>query len=121
MEEYRVIIAGGREFDDYGLLKDKCRYLLSSKIVTNKVIIISGHAKGADNLGERFAKEFRLQYEIHPADWGRHGKAAGHIRNAEMAEISDALIAFWDGKSHGTAHMIKTAQTKGLKVTVIKY
>lgn len=56
-----------------------------------------------------------------PADWNKHGKAAGPILNAEMAEVADALIAFWDGKSRGTANMIQLAKDKGLKVAIVYY
>lgn len=121
MEEYRVIIAGGRTFDDYALVKEKCELYLSEKLKTHRVIIVSGHASGADALGERFADEHNLPCELHPADWNRHGRAAGPIRNAEMAGVADALIAFWDGKSRGTASMIKLAKDKGLQVAVVNY
>lgn len=119
---YKVIIAGGRDFNDYELLKEKCDFFLKNKIMEGRrITIISGHASGADSLGERYAQEGGLQCEQHPADWKTHGKAAGFIRNAEMAAIADALIAFWDGKSRGTANMINTARAKGLRVAVIGY
>ena len=101
MEIYRVIIAGCRDFDNYELLKEKCEYYLQNKMQTHNVIIVSGHASGADTLGERFAAEHNLLCELHPADWDKHGRAAGPIRNAEMADVADALIAFWDGMSRG--------------------
>ena len=119
--DYKVIIAGGRHFNDYELLKDKCNYYLSNKFQTHHVIIVSGHAPGADSLGEKYAAEYKLQCELHPADWEQHGKAAGPIRNAEMAEVSDALIAFWDGQSRGTKSMIDLAKRKGLQVAVVRY
>ena len=121
MGEYRVIIAGGRHFNDYELLQERCLYYLSEKLKTHRVIIVSGHASGADTLGERFAEEHNLPCELHPANWSRHGRAAGPIRNAEMAGVADALIAFWDGKSRGTANMIRLGQEKGLKVIVVQY
>ena len=116
---YKVIIAGGRDFADYTLLKEKCEYYLQNRMPD--VTVISGHASGADSLGERYAQERGLQCEQHPADWKTHGKAAGPIRNAEMAAVADALIAFWDGKSRGTANMIKLAKDKGLQVAVVNY
>lgn len=121
MEDYKVIIAGGRTFNDYELVKEKCEIHLMEKMKTHNVIIVSGHASGADSLGERFAEEYHLPCELHPADWSRHGRAAGPIRNAEMAACADALIAFWDGKSKGTANMIKSAKAKGLQVSVVQY
>jgi len=58
---------------------------------------------------------------LYPADWNRHGRAAGPIRNEKMAEVSDALIAFLDGKSRGTRSMIEIARRKGLQVAVVRY
>ena len=121
MNEYKVIIAGGRHFNDYELLKEKCDYYLQHKLQEGRVVIISGHATGADFLGERYAQERGLSIDAHSADWNQHGRAAGPIRNAEMAEVADALIAFWDGVSRGTKNMIDTAKSKGLKVAVVKY
>lgn len=121
MNEYKVIIAGGRDFGNYELLKEKCDYYLQHKLREGRVVIISGHASGADSLGERYAQERGLECEQYPADWKTHGKAAGPIRNKVMAEVADALIAFWDGQSRGTANMINLAKSKGLKVGVVKY
>lgn len=95
MSDFRVIIAGCRDFYNYVTLKERCEYYLQNKMKTHNVIIISGHASGADTLGEKFAADHNLQCELYPADWKRHGKAAGPIRNAEMAKVADALIAFW--------------------------
>ena len=119
MTDYRVIIAGSRSFNDYVLLREQCLSILQEKMRTNRVVIVSGHARGADSLGERFANEFRLPFELHPAKWRLLGKAAGMVRNAEMAKCSDALIAFWDGESRGTRHMISFARKRGLEVSVI--
>lgn len=119
--QYRVIIAGGRNFSDYALLKERCDFYLQNKLQTHTVIIVSGHASGADSLGERYAQEKHLSVEAHAADWAAHGRAAGPIRNAEMADCADALIAFWDGQSRGTASMINLARQKGLTVAVVRY
>lgn len=118
--EYRVIIAGGRFFNDYDLLRDKCDSFLQNKQMEN-IIIVSGHATGADALGEKYAQEKGHALEIYPADWKRHGRAAGPIRNAQMASIADAIIAFWDGKSRGTKSMIDLANKKGLQVVIVRY
>ena len=119
MEDYRVIIAGSRSFSNYKLLREHCQAVLQEKMNTHHVIIVSGHARGADALGERFAKEFGLPIELYPAQWNALGKGAGMIRNAQMAKVSDALIAFWDGHSRGTEHMINFARRRGLDVTII--
>lgn len=119
MDDYRVIIAGSRSFSNYELLREHCLFMFQEKMRTHRVIIVSGHAHGADTLGERFAKEQGLTVELHPAKWRALGKAAGMIRNVEMARASDALIAFWDGRSRGTAHMISFARRRGLEVSVV--
>ena len=118
---YRVVLAGGRDFTDYDLLRTSCLSFLGNKLTSPQVIVISGHASGADSLGERFAQEHGLQVELHAADWVKHSRAAGPIRNKEMAECSDALIAFWDGKSRGTKNMIDSARRYGLDVSIVPY
>jgi uncharacterized protein YeaO (DUF488 family) len=112
----RVIVAGGRDFNNYELVVKTLDRLLPKN---EEVIIISGCANGADSLGEQYASDNGLLVERFPADWDKHGKAAGPIRNAQMAEVGDKLIAFWDGESRGTKNMIDTATKKGLEVTVI--
>ena len=118
---FRVIIAGARSFNDYELLRDSCNNLLSEKQRTHTVVVISGTARGADQMGERYARERGFQLRRFPADWEQYGKSAGHIRNAKMADNADALIAFWDGESRGTKNMIDNARRKGLAVRVIQY
>ena len=135
--EVRIIIAGGRYFNDYQLLKDSCNHILSEAInIGAEIIIVSGKAKGADSLGERYAKKNNFKVEEYPALWQdfsepcsrrtRHdGSAynalAGMKRNKEMAKVSDALIAFWDGKSTGTKNMIDLAKEFNLQSRVINY
>ena len=121
MEYFRVIIAGGRDFNDYPLLKAKCDNILADKTATHRIIVVSGAAKGADSLGEQYAREKGYTVERYPADWNTHGRAAGPVRNAQMANSADALIPFWDGQSKGTKSMINIAKTKGLGVRVISY
>jgi len=118
--DYRVIIAGSRDFCDYEVLRDRCEDVLAITMAMGNVIIVSGHAKGVDQLGERFACENCLQSFVIPAEWEKYGRAAGPIRNKKMAEYADALIAFWDGKSNGTKSMIKLALAKGLKLYIVQ-
>lgn len=124
MKEFRVIIAGSRKYDDYETLREKCDKILSLKLSDPdcKVIIVSGGAAGADSLGERYARERGLAIESHPADWTRYGRSAGPRRNAEMAAVADALIAFpKEGeKNIGTLNMIEQAKEKGLTIRIIK-
>lgn len=119
ISEYRVIIAGSRSFSDYELLRAKCDSILAPKAGTHDVVVLSGTAKGADRLGERYAKERGFEIRQFPAGWATFGKSAGVVRNHEMAKNADALIAFWDGKSKGTKNMIEKSRRLGLAVSTI--
>lgn len=122
----RIIIAGSRQFNDYKkMLKtlDELGVHLINTIDT--VEIISGHASGADALGEKFAKAYNYPLKIFPADWKKYGKAAGPIRNEQMAKYAaeadrGVLIAFPIGESKGTRNMIKLAQQYELEICVIE-
>lgn len=114
----KVIIAGSRDFRNYPLLKEKCDYILEGG---NGIEIVSGGARGADKMGEFYAKERGYGLKVFPADWEKFGKSAGFIRNKQMAEYSDTLICFWDGQSKGTQHMINLAENQGLEIHVIKF
>lgn len=83
-------------------------------------LIISGGARGADKLGEQWAREFSKELRIMPADWDNFGKRAGYVRNEEMAKVATHLVAFWDGASKGTAHMLNLADKYNLK-TYVRY
>lgn len=118
---YKVIVAGTRSFSDYPLLHSFCDNLLLQKELLYDIVIVSGTAKGADRLGEQYAIEHGYRLEKFPADWDKYGRAAGMIRNSQMADNAQALIAFWDGKSRGTKNMIDVANRKGLMVYIAKY
>ena len=120
-ENFKVVIAGSRGFSNYKLLKETCDKYLREKKKTHNIVIISGHARGADSFGEKYASDEDLDLEIYPADWKKYGKSAGFMRNEQMADIADAVIAFWNGESHGTKHMIDIAEEKGLNVKVVNY
>lgn len=122
----KLIIAGGRDFEN--ILKAQTALMqfsieqfgepLSSALITE---IVSGGAKGADAIGEKVAIANGIPVKKFPADWEGLGKRAGFVRNAEMVEYADALLAFWDGESKGTKHMIDLATKKGLIVKVVNY
>lgn len=121
MDNFKVIIAGSRGFSNYKLLREQCNKFLREKRKTNNIIIVSGHARGADTLGEKYAQDEGFALEIYPAQWKKLGKQAGYRRNEQMAEVADALIAFWDGSSKGTKHMIDIMNEKNLLVRVVEY
>lgn len=128
MEELRIIIAGGRDFENYFLLKTTVIEKISEKNpFPYEAVIVSGMARGADKLGVQFANELGLKLYRFPAEWERLGKRAGYARNVEMAKFASEgnnkgmLIAFWDGKSKGTKHMIDTAKRYGIEVHIVNY
>lgn len=116
---FKLIIAGGRDFNDIDLLFYRCDNIL--KNITSDIEIVSGNAKGADTLGEQYASKKGFSLKKFPANWSEYGKSAGVIRNKQMAEYADGLIAFWDGRSKGTKDMIEQAKKQGLGIRVIHY
>ena len=121
--DFRVIVAGGRDFNDYVLLKQVCDQMLENKKQTHQITIVSGGARGADALATQYARDTSNDFNlvIINANWEVYGKSAGFIRNTEMAEFANALIAFWDSESKGTKHMIDTAKNKQLLRHVVSY
>lgn len=120
---YKVIIAGGRDFDDYEYMSAMLDNLfwISNNFSEYPIKIISGMAPGADTLAIRYADEHNLTKILFSANWKLHPRMAGFLRNEDMLSIATHLIAFWDGKSHGTQHMIEIAQAKGIPTWVFRY
>ena len=92
-----------------------------NKLKSDKVIVVSGTANGADKLGEVWATHRLLEIKRFPANWEKYGRGAGHIRNSEMADYADALICFWDGISKGSENMIQTMTKLGKSVRVVEF
>ena len=118
MSPFNLIIAGGRDFTDYDLLKTTVD---EYRISRNNIRIISGAANGADALAIVYAREHNIPFDRCPADWSTHGKKAGMIRNITMGNIAHGLIAFWDGRSRGTSHMIEYMQALNKPTVVVRY
>ena len=112
-----TIVAGSRDATQDNVLDalERCPWLLH---ITE---VVSGCARGADTFGETWALSCGLPVRRMPADWTRHGRRAGVMRNEDMAKVADALIAVWDGVSVGTRHMISVARARGLRVHVWQY
>ena len=101
----RIIVCGTRNFNDYNICETAIDEILHKNNITD-VEIVSGHARGADTLGEQYAKTHNIPLVIFPAQWNTYGKKAGYMRNAQMLkyarEKEPMVIAFWDGESRGT-------------------
>lgn len=119
--EFKVIIAGGRDFNDFPRLCNVMDKLLTEQIKINKIVIISGGARGADTLGQRYARLRNFELIKVKVDWNKHGKSAGFIRNKEMLNIADGVVCFWDGKSTGTGHMVTITKGSLIHLRVISY
>lgn len=120
--ESTVIIAGGRDFDDYDRLAAFMdQWTLDNNMGPDNTVFVSGEAVGADTLGKKWALSRGYKVLLYPANWNKYGKSAGYIRNKEMAEVSSHLVVFWDGSSNGTGNMIKVATIYGLRVRVERY
>lgn len=115
----KLIIAGSRTFDDYGRLCETMDSHVNNHGFPEEVV--SGGAKGADRLGELWAAANKIPVKLFPADWGKHGKRAGFIRNLTMANYGDYLIVFWDCKSKGTKNMVEIAKSKNLQKRVVSF
>lgn len=121
----KTIIAGSRDigstmYNDRRI-QSACTSVIEHAVKEsgfNITEVVSGCAFGVDKLGETWAEDNSIPIVKFPADWDLHGRKAGYVRNAQMAEYADALIAIWDGKSKGTANMIELAKNKELKVYV---
>lgn len=110
----KVIIAGSRDVT-FPLLHVVRAVDESGWMITE---VVSGCARGVDEHGEQWAKRRDIPVKRFPADWDRHGRAAGPIRNRQMAQYADALIAIWDGKSRGTKNMIDEMNKCGKPVLI---
>ncbi len=120
---FHLVVCGTRTFDDAQLLFTTLDNLLREKFKTHDVVIVQGYCPtGADMLAREYAEErcLMLPYD-YAADWDKHGKAAGPIRNSAMVYIADACVAFWDGKSTGTLDTINKSKAKGIPTRVLNY
>lgn len=99
----------------YALLKE-----VLSDIVGTNCEIISGGARGADALAKKYALENNIPYKEFTADWGKHNKSAGIVRNKQMAEYGDMLVSFWDGESKGSKNMIENMKKLNKHVVIVR-
>jgi hypothetical protein len=113
-----MAIVGSRTFKDYKLLRST---IVSNPALNGCDTVISGGAHGADLLGERFARERGLQVLRIVPDWKTHNRYAGLMRNTDIVNRADHVIAFWDGVSTGTKDTIAKAKRAGKLVQVVEF
>ena len=112
----KTIIAGGRNITDTGIIESAL-----GELPWQISEVVSGGAKGVDQMGEEWAERNGVPVKQFKADWKTYGRAAGPKRNEQMAEYGEALLAIWDGQSKGTANMIRNAEKCGLVVHVFQF
>ena len=108
----RLAIVGSRTITDMNVLIDA----LQEYDITE---IVSGGARGVDTMAEDYAVANDIDTIIFPADWERYGKRAGYLRNVQIVDYADEVLALWDGKSRGTKHTIDIAHRAGKPVTIV--
>ncbi len=109
----RIVVSGCRDYNNYTEAREYIDFCVSEIGKEYTPIFVSGGCRGADKLGERYAKENGYKIEYYHAEWNKYGKSAGPKRNREMAKAADAVICFWDGESKGTKSMIEYATKLG--------
>ena len=114
----KIAIIGSRGITDKDFIFEKLSDIFKEKKPSE---VISGGAKGPDTIGVLWAESLGIPTVVYKPDWERYGRGAGMRRNTTIVENCDHLIAFWDGESKGTKHMIDLATEKGLSVHVINY
>lgn len=115
MKSKKIAVVGSRGFDDY----NKMKKILDGFDIK---LIVSGGAKGADSLAERYAVENDIETIIFEPEWNKYGMKAGYLRNIKIVDSADIIIAFWDGESKGTLHSINWAKKtkKGIRLVLYK-
>lgn len=117
----KLIIAGGRDFNDRALMIDRLQELERLGIVDHNTTLVCGMARGADLMGHSIFKAAGLPIIEMPADWEGLGKRAGFARNDAMGVVADIGLIFWDGQSKGTGHMITVMRRLGKTVYLVNY
>ena len=123
--EFYCLIVGSRTFNNYEMLKETVNKLLVNNIGKREIHIVSGGANGADTLAEKYANEYGYKLHVFKADWS-YGKSAGYSRNRKMHEFISQFphrgcVAFWDGKSKGTAHNFKLSEDYNNNLRIVKF
>lgn len=119
---HKLLIAGSRDIDEDEMGQHLAHELKASFFTSRDLDIISGMARGADTVAVRVAEYFGAGVIKMPADWDKHGRSAGYIRNDEMVNAANEVWVWWDGTSKGTKHTIDLtlAYRKPLRVYFVK-
>jgi phage FluMu gp28-like protein len=121
-DSVRVLVCGSRDWEDFRVIQNRLRDLADSigqRWLYEKQILMHGDAAGADTIAARAARMMGFDIEAYPANWKRHGRAAGPIRNRVMLDREpDVVLAFQRNGSRGTQDTINEARKRGIPVEV---
>lgn len=118
----KVIVAGGRGFTDMVYMDSCIKQLVMDGSIADDSELVCGMARGADITGfNLWYYHYKLPIHKFPADWKSEPIRAGFIRNEDMGDVADVLVAFWDGESRGTKHMIDYMTKLGKLVFIFRY
>lgn len=112
----RYVISGSRTITDEKWVEQQLRSYIACKDC-----VITGGAKGVDTIAHDYAFRMFCDTKVINADWDKHGRAAGPIRNGLMLNEGDVLIALWDGKSRGTKNCIEQAMRRKIETHIYFY
>ena len=124
----RILVTGSRSWTDKRAVADGLTAVIGEcgahlihgdppALDWHRVTVVHGDAAGADRIADRIARAWGMTVEAHPADWSRHGRSAGHQRNAEMVRLgADVCLAFPLGESRGTRGCMQLAEKAGIPV-----
>lgn len=121
MDSFKLIVAGGRDFDDYDRMQLVLFSLGDYYLKDVAVSFVSGMARGADELGHQFAKEFNVVCDEYPADWDTYGTTTGYMHNKDLSDHADGLVAFFDGQDIQTKQLIELMKSQNKFVHVVTY
>jgi uncharacterized Rmd1/YagE family protein len=121
MFKFKLIVAGGRNFTDYDLMRNTLDKIIDTKLKEFEIVIMTGGATGAAALGMLYAHEREYAVEVTNTNWDLHGESAGYKRNTEMIETSHGSVVFWNGDSKCSKHMIDITIKAGKPCLVVPY
>jgi len=116
----KIVVAGCRYYNDYHESANKLDDIITAIPKDEKITFISGKCRGADRIGEEYARKNGYEIEYFSADWKRYGRAAGPIRNKEMVKSADLIVCFWDEESRGTKSLIEICRKLNKKTVIIR-
>lgn len=123
--EMYILVVGSRSITDYSFIKSYLDNLIHENYPDADIFIVSGGAIGVDTFAERYADENGYKKVIMPAEWDKYGKSAGYRRNTRMHEFiaskpARMVVAFWNGRSKGTAHSFQLAEKYHNELKIVK-